>query len=78
MSSRIFKPNNQEPLVNLIIFIAAQVVNGLAAVTYFALGISYLDDNTKKIHIPVYLGVVVAAKILGSTFGYILGWGFLR
>lgn len=75
--SRIIKPNGQDQFVNLIILIAAQVVNGIAAVTYYALGISYLDDNTKRIHVPVYFGVVVASKILGSAFGYVLGWGFL-
>lgn len=62
----------------LAVLILAQIIAGVASVGYYALGISYLDDNTKKIHVPAHLGVIVAVKIIGSLFGYILGWACLR
>jgi len=50
----------------------------MANITYYALGISYLDDNTKKNHVISFIGVIIAVKMIGILFGYILGWGCLR
>ena len=62
----------------IAILIFAQIMAGVSNVGYYALGISYLDDNTKKIHVAAHLGLIVAIKIIGSLFGYILGWACLR
>ncbi|XP_016838552.1 solute carrier organic anion transporter family member 2B1 isoform X2 [Nasonia vitripennis] len=78
MSSRLIALEDPPHYSTLFILIAVQIVTGMANVAYYALGISYLDDNTKKIHVAVYFGVVLATKVLGSILGYILGWSFLR
>ncbi|XP_054014166.1 solute carrier organic anion transporter family member 3A1 [Hylaeus anthracinus] len=58
--------------------IGVQVVSGVAQIAYFALGISYLDDNTKKKHAAAFIGIIIAVKIVGVLLGYILAWGCLR
>lgn len=60
-----------------MIFIV-QIISGIANIAYFALGISYLDDNTKKKHIAAFIGVLIAAKIFGILLGSILAWICLR
>ncbi|XP_014214469.1 solute carrier organic anion transporter family member 2B1-like [Copidosoma floridanum] len=62
----------------LFLVIVMQVVSGMAHVAYCALGLSYLDDNTKKVHVSAYLGVAIAAKVLGNALGYLLGWSLQR
>jgi hypothetical protein len=62
----------------MVILITVLIVAGMANVAYYALGISYLDDNTKKQHVTAFIGVIVAVKIIGVLLGYLLGWGCLR
>lgn len=45
---------------------------------YYALGISYLDDNTRKGRIEVLIGIAIAVKIMGLLAGYVLAWGCLK
>lgn len=60
-----------------MIFIV-QIISGIANIAYFALGISYLDDNTKKKHIAAFIGVLISAKIFGILLGSMLAWICLR
>ncbi|XP_018401297.1 PREDICTED: solute carrier organic anion transporter family member 1A5 [Cyphomyrmex costatus] len=69
----------EEPCyVTMIIIILVLIVSGMANVTYYALGISYLDDNTKRKHMTDFIGIIIAVKIIGIFLGYLLGWGCLR
>nr|XP_034185770.1 solute carrier organic anion transporter family member 74D-like [Osmia lignaria]XP_034185771.1 solute carrier organic anion transporter family member 74D-like [Osmia lignaria] len=60
------------------VLIAVQIITGVSNIAYFALGLSYLDDNTKTKHVAAFIGVVIGVKILGILLGYILAWGCLR
>lgn len=62
----------------LAILILVQVLVGMANIAYYALGISYLDDNTKKQHVAGFFGIIIAVKVIGILLGYILAWGCLR
>ncbi|XP_051170815.1 solute carrier organic anion transporter family member 2A1-like isoform X2 [Leptopilina boulardi] len=77
-SSRIIFEDEQIQNGVIPIQIFVQILNGVANIGYYAFGISYLDDNTKKIHISSFLGIIVAIKIIGTLFGYILAWSCLR
>ncbi|KAG7205510.1 hypothetical protein KM043_007491 [Ampulex compressa] len=77
-SSRIIIEED-EPCYSTLAFVATvQAIMGVGNVAYYALGISYLDDNTKKIHVGSFFGVLIAVKILGTLLGYVLAWGCLR
>nr|XP_033340979.1 solute carrier organic anion transporter family member 74D-like isoform X1 [Megalopta genalis]XP_033340980.1 solute carrier organic anion transporter family member 74D-like isoform X1 [Megalopta genalis] len=62
----------------LAVLIAVQIINGIANVSYYALAIPYLDDNTKKKNIGGFIGVAIAVKIVGVLLGFILAWVCLR
>ncbi|XP_078038590.1 solute carrier organic anion transporter family member 74D isoform X2 [Augochlora pura] len=69
----------QEPCYfSLAILIIIQIISGIANISYFALAIPYLDDNTKKKNISGFIGVAIAAKIVGVLLGFILAWVCLR
>ncbi|XP_018363481.1 PREDICTED: solute carrier organic anion transporter family member 1A5-like [Trachymyrmex cornetzi] len=71
--------SEEEPCyITMVIIILVLIVSGMSNITYYALGISYLDDNTKRKHVTGFIGVIIAVKILGIVFGYLLGWGCLR
>ncbi|XP_018058851.1 PREDICTED: solute carrier organic anion transporter family member 1A5-like [Atta colombica] len=71
--------SEEEPCyITMIIIILVLIVSGMSSITYYALGISYLDDNTKKKHVTGFIGVIIAVKIAGIVLGYLLGWGCLR
>ncbi|XP_076662079.1 solute carrier organic anion transporter family member 2A1 [Halictus rubicundus] len=58
--------------------ILVQIITGIANISYYALAISYLDDNTKKKHVAGFIGVAIAVKIVGVLLGFILAWVCLR
>lgn len=62
----------------IVILILVLITSGTANIAYYALGISYLDDNTSKKGVTNYIGVIIAVKVIGILLGYILGWGCLR
>ncbi|XP_012215064.2 solute carrier organic anion transporter family member 1A5 [Linepithema humile] len=76
--SRIISEENESCYSTMAILIIVLIVAGIANIAYYALGISYLDDNTKKQHVTAFIGVIVAVKIIGVLLGYLLGWGCLR
>lgn len=49
-----------------------QVFIGLGNIVYFALGIGYIDDNSRKVDSPAGIGAIIAAKVFGVQFGNIL------
>ncbi|XP_012285063.1 solute carrier organic anion transporter family member 1A2 [Orussus abietinus] len=60
------------------ILIVIQILVGVGNIAFYALGISYLDDNTKGRHAPALYGLLLATRIIGILPGYILAWGCLR
>ncbi|XP_034947894.1 solute carrier organic anion transporter family member 2A1 isoform X2 [Chelonus insularis] len=62
----------------LLIIIISQILNWVGNIAYFALGISYLDDNTRKRHVAIPLSFIIAFKLIGMFFGYLLAWGCLQ
>lgn len=71
--------DDDEPCyLTMVVLIGVLIIHGMANIAYYALGISYLDDNTKMKHVTAFIGVIVAVKIIGILLGYILGWGCLR
>lgn len=75
---RIIIEENEPCYFTMVILILVLIVSGIANITYYALGISYLDDNTKKKNVTAFVGVIIAVKIIGVLLGYFLGWGCLQ
>lgn len=55
------------------IFIATFFMIGIGNSMYHTLGISYLDDNTRKNKTPFLLGIWQCIRMLGPTIGYLYG-----
>ncbi|XP_014482148.1 PREDICTED: solute carrier organic anion transporter family member 1A5 [Dinoponera quadriceps] len=62
----------------MVVLIIVLIISGMANVAYYALGISYLDDNTKKRDVTSFIGAIIAMRIMSIIFGYSLAWGCLR
>ncbi|KAF7399488.1 hypothetical protein HZH68_008080 [Vespula germanica] len=77
-TSRLIVEEDDTCYFTLAILILVQVLIGMANIAYYALGISYLDDNTKKQHVAGFFGIIIAVKVIGILLGYILAWGCLR
>ncbi|XP_050324330.1 solute carrier organic anion transporter family member 74D-like [Bactrocera neohumeralis] len=56
----------------------AQVVSGIGGGLYYTLGISYMDDNTKKSKTPALLSLSYFFHMLGPAIGYSLASFCLR
>ena len=76
--SRVIVEEDEPCYTTLALLIAVQILTGIANVVYYALGISYLDDNTKKRHIGALVGILIAVKVIGLLPGYVIAWGCLR
>ncbi|XP_072767237.1 solute carrier organic anion transporter family member 1A5 isoform X2 [Anoplolepis gracilipes] len=75
--SRVIIEEDEPCYFTIVILIIVSIISGAANTSYYALGISYLDDNTKMKHVTGFIGVIVAVKIIGVIIGYFLGWGCL-
>ncbi|XP_026672607.1 solute carrier organic anion transporter family member 2B1-like [Ceratina calcarata] len=73
-SSRIVSKGEETCYFTLTVIFIVQFINGMANVVYYALGISYLDDNTKKKNVAVFISELIAVKITGVLLGFILAW----
>ncbi|XP_025264088.1 solute carrier organic anion transporter family member 2A1 [Camponotus floridanus] len=76
--SRVIIEEDEPCYLVIVILITVSIITGAANISYYALGISYLDDNTKMKHVTAFKGIIIAVKIFGIVFGYFLGWGCLR
>uniref|UniRef100_A0A0K8WG47 Solute carrier organic anion transporter family member n=2 Tax=Bactrocera latifrons TaxID=174628 RepID=A0A0K8WG47_BACLA len=61
----------------LVLFVA-QFISGIGGSLYYTLGVSYMDDNTKKSRTPVLLSLSYFLRMLGPAFGYALASFCLR
>ncbi|KAG8037596.1 hypothetical protein G9C98_005807 [Cotesia typhae] len=76
--ARVFVEEEGICYFTLTVVIISLIVNCMGNIAYLALGISYLDDNTRKRHVTVPLGFFIAVKIVGTLLGYLVAWGCLR
>ncbi|XP_046476603.1 solute carrier organic anion transporter family member 2A1 isoform X1 [Neodiprion pinetum] len=60
--------------VILGLLIVVQIISGIASVAYYALALSYIDDNTKKKNVAIYIGVVLSVTCFGVLLGCLLAW----
>ncbi|XP_015609200.1 solute carrier organic anion transporter family member 1A5 [Cephus cinctus] len=60
------------------LLILIQFLSGMASVAFYALGISYLDDNTRKSRVAGFIGLVLSSRIFGYLLGLLLAWLCLR
>ncbi|XP_071441837.1 solute carrier organic anion transporter family member 74D [Hetaerina americana] len=61
----------------LALVFLSQFILGIGTTLYYALGQTYLDDNTAKRKTPMLLGVVLALRTVGPALGFLLGWACL-
>ncbi|XP_053963172.1 solute carrier organic anion transporter family member 3A1-like isoform X1 [Anastrepha ludens] len=61
----------------LVLFVA-QFISGIGGSLYYTLGVSYMDDNTKKSRTPALLSLSYFLRMLGPAFGYALASFCLR
>ncbi|XP_032662579.1 solute carrier organic anion transporter family member 74D-like isoform X2 [Odontomachus brunneus] len=77
-ASKIIMKEDETCYFTMVTLIIVLIISGASNIAYYALGISYLDDNTKKKHVTGFIGVIIAVRIIGVLLGYLLGWGCLR
>lgn len=76
--SRIIIDEDEPCYATMVLIVVVQVLTGISNVAYYSLGISYLDDNTRKKNVTAYIGVILAVKVAGVFLGFVLAWGCLR
>ncbi|XP_037656817.1 solute carrier organic anion transporter family member 6A1 [Choloepus didactylus] len=54
-------------------FIAGQIVQGIAGMPLYVLGVTFLDDSVDMYSTGIYLGFADASSILGYALGYAIG-----
>ncbi|XP_063994543.1 solute carrier organic anion transporter family member 2B1-like [Diachasmimorpha longicaudata] len=64
--------------MTLTIIVLALIVNSIGNAAFFALGISYLDDNTRRRNVALPIAIILGVRIFGLLFGHLLAWGCLR
>lgn len=67
-----------ESIVPLVLIFMSQFVLGIGNTLYYALGQTYLDDNTKKTNTPVLLSYAFALRTFGPAIGFVLGYVSLK
>ncbi|XP_076276039.1 solute carrier organic anion transporter family member 2A1 [Lasioglossum baleicum] len=77
-STKIVAKDEEPCYFTFAALVVVQIITGIANISYYALAISYLDDNTKKKHVAGFIGVAIAVKIVGVLLGFMLAWVCLR
>lgn len=65
--------SGSDATIPLSLIFTSQFVLGIGTTLYFALGQTYLDDNTKKSRTPMMLAIALSLRLAGPMFGFILG-----
>lgn len=76
--SQIIAKEEETCYFTVVVLIVVLIISGMSNIAYYALGISYLDDNTKKKHVSSFIGAIIAVRIISVFCGYLLAWGCLR
>ncbi|XP_058446033.1 solute carrier organic anion transporter family member 74D [Malaya genurostris] len=56
-------------ITTLVLMFFAQALIGIANVTFYCLGMSYLDDNLREHQSPSHIACALAARVWGHQFG---------
>lgn len=67
-----------ESIVPLVLIFVSQFVLGVGNTLYYALGQTYLDDNTKKTNTPLLLSYAFSLRTFGPAVGFVLGYFSLK
>ncbi|XP_076995181.1 solute carrier organic anion transporter family member 6A1 [Tamandua tetradactyla] len=59
-------------------FTAGQIVQGIAGMPLYVLGVTFLDDSVETYSIGIYLGIADASTMLGYALGYAIGAPLLK
>ncbi|KAH8293139.1 hypothetical protein KR044_006619 [Drosophila immigrans] len=59
--------------VPLVLIFCSQFVLGIGNTMYYALGQTYLDDNTKRTNTPLMLSIAMALRMIGPAVGFLIG-----
>ncbi|KAG8187154.1 hypothetical protein JTE90_020032 [Oedothorax gibbosus] len=51
---------------------------GFGNLAYYAVGLAYMDDNSKQKNTPMYLAVAFALRLLGPLLGFLMSSVFLK
>lgn len=65
-------------IVPLVLIFMSQFVLGIGNTMYYALGQTYLDDNTKKTNTPMMLAYAMSLRMFGPVVGFVLGYFSLK
>lgn len=57
----------------LAMLFVLQLCIGAGRIAFYALGLSFLDDNVRRSHSPALIGTVLACSVWGAQFGTALG-----
>uniref|UniRef100_A0A1A9ZK73 Solute carrier organic anion transporter family member n=1 Tax=Glossina pallidipes TaxID=7398 RepID=A0A1A9ZK73_GLOPL len=60
--------------VPLVLIFLSQFVLGIGNTLYYALGQTYLDDNTKKTNTPLMLALAMCLRMSGPIVGFFFGY----
>ncbi|XP_060666847.1 solute carrier organic anion transporter family member 4C1 [Drosophila nasuta] len=60
--------------VPLVLIFCSQFVLGIGNTMYYALGQTYLDDNTKRTNTPLMLSIAMALRMIGPAVGFLIGF----
>lgn len=61
-------------IIPLVLIFLSQFVLGIGNTIYYALGQSYLDDNTKKTNTPIMFAYALSLRMFGPVIGFALGY----
>ncbi|XP_058535586.1 solute carrier organic anion transporter family member 4A1 [Ochotona princeps] len=60
-----------------LVFMLGQFLHGMGATPLYTLGVTYLDENVKSSHSPIYFAIFYTMAILGPAAGYLIGGALL-
>ncbi|GFY10768.1 solute carrier organic anion transporter family member 3A1 [Trichonephila clavipes] len=71
--------DDRPPTVTALFFLMlAGVLKGFGNLGYWSLGLSYMDDISKKKNTAIYFAVTFSLRLVGPVFGYLMSSFFLK
>ncbi|GFR30308.1 solute carrier organic anion transporter family member 2B1 [Trichonephila clavata] len=71
--------DDRPPTVTALFFLMlAGVLKGFGNLGYYAIGLSYMDDISKKKNTAIYFAVIFSLRLVGPVLGYLMSSFFLK
>lgn len=71
--------DDRPPTVAAVFFLMlAGFFKGFGNLAYYSIGLSYMDDISKKKNTAIYFAVVFSLRLVGPVFGYLMSSFFLK